>query len=52
MAKAKHKMRKLTDEQYNEYIATLKENAALYCDDGKIVVPPQIDIKKDDKRNS
>lgn len=43
MSKNKKKIRKLTDEQYNEYIATLKNDAALYSADGSMFVPPEID---------
>ena len=46
MSKPKKKIRKLTDEQYNEYIATLKNNAALYSADGSMFVPPEIDKHK------
>ena len=50
MSKSKKKVRKLTDEQYNEYIATLKNNAALYSADGSMFVPPEIDKSKQDKQ--
>lgn len=51
MSKNKKKIRKLTDEQYNLYIATLKHNAALYCADGETFVPEEIDKDKNkDKR--
>lgn len=46
MSKPKKKIRKLTDEQYDEYIATLKNNAALYSADGSVFVPPEIDKPK------
>lgn len=46
MSKPKKKIRKLTDEQYNEYIATLKNDAALYSADGSMFVPPEIDKPK------
>ena len=49
MSKSKKKIRKLTDEQYNLYIATLKHNAALYCADGETFVPKEIDKDKEDK---
>ncbi|MDE7300924.1 MAG: hypothetical protein K2N47_02015 [Clostridia bacterium] len=42
MSKNKKKIKKLTDEQYNQYIAGLKENtAALFSADGGMVVPDQ-----------
>ncbi len=50
MSKKKRKVPRLTDEQYNEYIATLKEDPALYSADGKLVVPPEIDVRKDGKK--
>ena len=50
MSKSKKKVRKLTDEQYNEYIATLKDAAALYNADGSILVPEQIDEKQNEKK--
>ena len=49
MSKNKKKIRKLTDEQYNLYIATLKNNSALYCADGRPFVPREID---EDKSNN
>jgi hypothetical protein len=42
MSKSKHKVRKLTDEQYNAYISTLKNDAALYSKDGSLQVPKEI----------
>lgn len=50
MSKNKKKIRKLTNEQYNEYIATLKSDAALYSADGSMVIPPEIDRPKTDKK--
>ena len=50
MSKPKKKIRKLTDEQYNEYIATLKNNAALYSADGSMFVPLEIDKSNQDKQ--
>jgi hypothetical protein len=44
MAK-KNKIRKLTDEQYNAYIATLKDDPALYSPKGEFVPD---EIKPDD----
>lgn len=54
MSKGKHKVRKLTDEQYNEYIAVLRNDAALYMADGNQYIPEEIapekrkEIKKGD----
>lgn len=50
MSKRKKKIRKLTDEQYNLYIATLKNNSALYCADGRTFVPEEIDKDKDENK--
>ncbi|MDE7076911.1 MAG: hypothetical protein K2O62_06280 [Clostridia bacterium] len=50
MSKPKKKIRKLTDEQYNEYIATLKNDAALYSADGSVFVPPEYKPEKNDKK--
>jgi hypothetical protein len=46
MSKSKHKVKKLTDEQYNEYISTLRYDAALYNPDGSQFVPEEINVKK------
>lgn len=35
----KHKIAKLTDEQYVNYIMSLKNDAAVFTADGKTVVP-------------
>lgn len=54
MSKGKHKVRKLTDEQYNEYIAVLRNDAVLYMADGNQYIPEEIapekrkEIKKGD----
>lgn len=54
MSKSKHKVRKLTDEQYNEYIAVLRNEPSLYMANGKEFVPSEIapekhnEIKKGD----
>lgn len=47
-----NKVRKLTDEQYNAYISTLKNEAALYNADGSQFVPEEIDVRgeTEDKR--
>ena len=50
MSKKKRKIPKLTDEQYNEYIASLRNDAALYMPDGKEYVPPEIDVRKNEKK--
>lgn len=50
MSKGKKKIRKLTDEQYNLYIAALKNNAGLYCADGETFDPKEIDKDKNKDR--
>jgi hypothetical protein len=42
MSKSKHKVKKLTDEQYNEYITTLKNTPSLYNADGSLAVPSEV----------
>ena len=52
MAKKK-KIAKLTDQQYFEYIMSLKDDAALFNADGEMLVPDEIkkdENKKNDKR--
>lgn len=46
----KKKIRKLSDEQYNQYIAALSSDAALYNADGEMFVPEEIDRPKEDKK--
>lgn len=46
----KKKIKKLSDEQYNLYIATLSGDAALYNADGGIFAPEEIDRPKEDKK--
>ncbi len=43
---AKKKIVKLSEEQYYKYIMGLKNDAALFSADGKVIVP---DTFKDDK---
>lgn len=50
MSKKKSKVPKLTDEQYNAYIATLKEDASLYMANGDTYVPPEIDERKSEDK--
>ena len=47
MAKKK-KIAKLTDQQYFEYIMSLKDDAALFCANGEMLVPDE--IKKDEDK--
>ena len=42
MGKKKKKILKLNDEQYNAYIASLKNDPALYNGDGEMFVPDEI----------
>jgi len=50
MSKKGRKVPKLTDEQYNEYIAALRNDAALYKADGEEFVPPEIDVREPEKK--
>lgn len=50
MSKKGRKVPKLTDEQYNEYIAALRNDAALYKADGEEFVPPGIDVREPEKK--
>lgn len=49
MAKKK-KIAKLTDQQYFEYIMSLKDDAALFNADGEMLVPDE--IKQDENKNN
>lgn len=40
MSKKKNKVPKITEEEYYAYIAGLKNDAALFASDGKMLVPP------------
>ena len=48
MAKKK-KIVKLTDQQYFEYIMSLKDDAALFNADGEMLVPEEIKKTEDKK---
>ncbi len=50
MSKSKNKVRRLTDEQYNAYIASLKYDAASYNADGTRFVPEEIDVRKNENK--
>ena len=47
MAKKK-KVRRLTDEQYNAYITSLKYDPASYNADGSRVVPDELNARGED----
>ena len=50
MGKKKKKIARLTEEQYNAYIMSIKDDAAAFGPDGEPVVPPaikQTEEKKD-----
>ncbi len=49
MGKKKKKIARLTEEQYNAYIMSIKDEASAYSANGEIFVPPLID-KKDEKK--
>lgn len=48
---AKKKIVKLSDEQYYEYIMSLKNDAALYNTDGKPFVPEEIKKEENKKKD-
>ncbi len=50
MSKNKKKIRKLSAEQYNQYIASLKNPAALFSADGKMLVPSEYKSEENDKK--
>lgn len=50
MSKNKKKIRKLTDEQYNEYIAGLKDTAPLFSADGSMLVPDVFERRDDNDK--
>ena len=50
MGKKKKKVAKLTEEQYNAYIASLKDTAALFNADGEMFVPDSI-RKEEEKKD-
>lgn len=52
MSKKKNKIAKITDEQYLQYIAGLKNDAALFSATGELTVPNAFDKsdKKDDEK--
>ena len=47
---AKKKITKLTDEQYFEYIMSLKDDPALYNADGEMQVPDSLANKENEKQ--
>lgn len=49
MSTNKRKIPKLTEKQYNEYVATLRGDASLYSPDGTITLPKQLKDKQKDK---
>lgn len=50
MGKKKKKIARLTEEQYNAYIMSIKDNAAAYNADGELIVPPVI-RKEEEKKD-
>ncbi|MGN1372427.1 MAG: hypothetical protein ACI4VK_00095 [Candidatus Coproplasma sp.] len=49
MSTRKTKIPRLSEQQYNEYVATLKNDPALYNADGTLFVPDQnFDTSEDD----
>ena len=50
MSKNKKKIKKISAEQYNLYIASLKDPAALFSADGKMLVPEEYKPDENDKK--
>ncbi len=50
MSKSKKKIKKLSAEQYNEYIASLKNPAPLFSADGKMLIPSEYKPEENDKK--
>ncbi|MGN1061140.1 MAG: hypothetical protein ACI4QN_05345 [Candidatus Coproplasma sp.] len=48
MSTHKTKIRKLSEAQYNEYVAALRDDAALYSADGELVIPDEIAPPKEE----
>ena len=52
MSNRKTKIPKLSEQQYNEYVATLKGDPALYNADGTLFVPEKtFDTNEDEEKN-
>ena len=49
MSKKKKKITKLSEEQYNAYIMSLKNEPTLYNADGEMFVPESINKKEEKK---
>jgi hypothetical protein len=48
MSSKKQKIPKISEQQYNAYIAALRGDAALYNPDGSLVVPPALQPEKEE----
>lgn len=44
------KIIRLTDEEYNAYIMSLKDDAPLYCADGELFVPESLTHYEDEDK--
>lgn len=51
MSTRKNKIRKLTEKQYDEYVATLRGDAALYSPNGEYTLPDSLKKKGDKNTN-
>lgn len=49
MGKKKKKIARLTEEQYNAYILSIKDNAAAFSPNGELVVPPAFQKEEEKK---
>lgn len=52
MSTRKNKIRKLTEKQYDEYVATLRNDAALYSPAGEITLPDSLKKSKTENERS
>ncbi len=50
MGKKKKKVARLTEEQYNAYIMSIRNDASAYGADGEIFVPPAV-RKEEEKKD-
>ena len=51
MGKKKNKVLKITEEEYFAYVAGLKNDAALFAADGKLLVPQPFNPKEKDGKS-
>lgn len=49
MGKKKKKVARLTEEQYNAYIMSIKDDAAAFSAKGELIVPPALQKEEEKK---